>query len=221
MSEVLDVSLWPGELRPGRVLDEGLLRRCLAGCGRGVRVYEGCRLVPADRIRVGDFSQIDEGVKVFAGQGVTLGRHVHLAFGAAILGGGTCDIGDFAGISAGCHIITGSEDIHGGLTNPTVPEEFRTVRRERVSIGAHALIFSGALVLPGVTVGEGAVVGAGAVVHRNLDAWTVYAGNPLVCVGTRDRERVEWAARRLLDAEASAVEGIRSIVGEVPNPRVV
>lgn len=202
MSEGSDVRFLPPELMPGRLLDEALLRRCLAACGRGVRVYEGCRMVPADRIRVGDYSQIDEGVRVFAGQGVTLGRHVHLAFGTAILGGGTCEIGDFAGISAGCRIITGSEEIHDGLTNPTIPAEFRRVRRGRVAIGAHALIFAGAIVLPGVTVGEGAVVGAGSVVHRDLDPWAVYAGRPLVSVGMRDRSTIEAAARRLLESEA-------------------
>jgi acetyltransferase-like isoleucine patch superfamily enzyme len=202
-----DGGSWPKELRSGRLIDETVLRRYLAACGRGVRVYEGCRLVPVDRIHLGDYSQIDEGVRVFAGQGVIVGRHVHLAFGAAILGGGSCEIGDFAGVSPGCHIITGSEEIHGVLTNPTVPEAFRSVRRGRVSIGPHALIFAGAIILPGVTVGEGAVVSAGAVVHRDLDPWSIYAGMPLVCVGTRDKAAIEAAAERLVEVETEAVNG--------------
>jgi acetyltransferase-like isoleucine patch superfamily enzyme len=202
-----DDGAWPKELRSGSLLDETLLRRYLAACGRGVRVYEGCRLVPADRIHLGDYSQIDEGVRVFAGQGVNLGRHVHLAFGAVILGGGTCEIGDFAGLSPGCQIITGSEEIHGGLTNPTVPEAVRSVKRGRVIIGPHALIFAGAIILPGVTVGEGAVVSAGAVVHRDLDPWSIYAGMPLVCVGTRDKAPIEAAAKRLVEVETEAVNG--------------
>jgi acetyltransferase-like isoleucine patch superfamily enzyme len=207
VNERQDDGASPKEFRSGRLLDETVLHRYLGSCGRGVRVYEGCRLVPTDRIHLGDYSQIDEGVRVFAGQGVTMGRHVHLAFGAAILGGGTCEIGDFVGVSPGCKIITGSEDIHCGLTNPTVPEGLRFVRRGRVTIGSHALIFAGAILLPGVKVGEGAVVGAGAVVHRDLDPWSIYAGMPLVCVGTRDRAAIEAAAQSLVEAEATAMNG--------------
>ena len=202
-----DDGAWPKELRSGRLLDQTVLHRYLAGCGRGVRVYEGCRLVPADRIHLGDYSQIDEGVRVFAGQGVIVGRHVHLAFGAAILGGGACEIGDFAGVSPGCQIITGSEEIHGGLTNPTVPEAFRSVRRGRVTIGPHALSCAGAILLPGVTVGEGAVVSAGAVVHRDLAPWSIYAGFPLVCVGTRNKTAIEAAVKQLVEAEAAVMNG--------------
>ncbi len=208
----------PDELRAGRLLDESALQMCLAGCGRGVRVYQGCRLVPPDRIRLGDYSQIDEGVRVFAGHGVTLGRHVHLAFGSAILGGGTCEIGDFVGVSPGCHIITGSENIHGGLTNPTIPEPFRSVGRGRVTIGPHALIFAGAIILPGVTIGEGAVVGAGAIVHRDLDPWSIYAGTPLVCVGTRDKAAIEASARQLAEAGSAAMNRDQGCLKTTQNP---
>ena len=36
----------------------------------------------------------------------------------------------------------------------------------------------GASILPGVTIGEGAVVGAASVVTRDVEPWTVVAGNP-------------------------------------------
>jgi galactoside O-acetyltransferase len=190
MKRDLDETALPRELRSGNLLDNGVLKSALQGCGVGVRVYEGCRLVPPDRIRLGDFSQIDEGVRVFAGEGVRIGRHVHLAFGCCVGGGGRCEIGDYAGISTGVRIITGSEEIEGGLTNPTIPEDLRRVRRSQVVIGRHALLFAGVIVLPGVTIGEGAVVAAGSVVHRNLEGWRIYAGNPLVCVGVRKREPI-------------------------------
>jgi UDP-2-acetamido-3-amino-2,3-dideoxy-glucuronate N-acetyltransferase len=41
-----------------------------------------------------------------------------------------------------------------------------------------ASIGSGTVVLCGVTIGEGALVGAGSVVTRDVDAYTVVAGNP-------------------------------------------
>ena len=182
----------PGVLVPGEVLN-----RVLRACGSDVKVYRGCRLSPPDRISIGDRAQIDEQVRIYAGEGVVIGRHVHFAFLSSISGGGTCEIGEFAGIGAGVRLLTGSEEIHGGLTNPTVPQEFRTVRRARTVVGAHALVFTNSVVLPGVTVGEGAVVAAGSVVHRDLAPWGIYAGNPLVQVGVRDREPILAAAAAL------------------------
>lgn len=187
---------WMGT-EPGELLDLAALETSLAACGRGVRVYRGCRLVPGKRIKLGDFTQVDEGVRVFAGEGVEVGRHVHLALDCVISGGGRCVIGDHAGISGGVRIVTGTEEIEGGLTNPTVPEDLRRVRRAETRIGAHALLFTGVIVLPGVSIGEGAVVAAGSVVHRDLEGWRIYAGSPLVCVGVRERGPILDAASKL------------------------
>jgi galactoside O-acetyltransferase len=143
--------------------------------------------------------QIDEGVFIFAGQGVVIGHCVHLAVGSSISGGGECVIGDFAGIGAGVRLLTGTEEIdRGGLTNPTVPPELRTVRRGRVEIGAHALVLTNSVVLPDITIGEGAVVGAGSVVHHDLKPWGIYAGTPLVQVGVREAEPVLKKAQEAL-----------------------
>ncbi len=194
----------PPELRPGNCLDPESLRPHLAGCGEGVRVFRGCRIIGAERVRIGHASQIDEGVFLFAGEGLDIGCHVHFAHGSAVLGGGTCRIGDFVGIGSGVRLVTGSEDVGGeGLTNPTVPPAFRSVRRGRLVIGDHAVIFTGSSILPGVTVGEGAVVAAGSIVHRDLKPWTIYAGTPLTVVGVRPRERILDWARRVLAGEVA------------------
>jgi galactoside O-acetyltransferase len=187
------------ELSAARLLPLETLQKQLQACGQGVKVYSGCRLYPPDRICVGDFSQIDEGVRIYAGLGVTIGRHVHLAFDCSISGGGQCVIKDFAGLGAGVRLITGSENVDGsGLTNPTVPEALRRVERGQVVIGAHAVVFTNTIVLPGVTVGEGAVVSAGSVVHRDLKPWCVYAGSPLVQVGIRPKDDILRLAGELV-----------------------
>ncbi len=189
------------EFSPGQTVSIETLQQHLKWCGRNVSIYHGCRLVGGANIEIGDFTQIDEGVRIFAGLGVRIGRHVHLAFDSSISGGGECVIDDFAGIAVGVRLITGSEGLHGGLTNPTIPSEFRLVSRSKVVIGPHALIFTNAIILPGVTVGEGAVVSAGAVVHRNLKPWSIYAGFPLVQVGIRDSAAILEKARQLLENE--------------------
>lgn len=168
-----------------------VLRLHLGACGDSVRVFRGCRLVGATRIRLGQRSQIDESVFLFAGEGIDIGAYVHIAAGAVIFGGGSCRLGDFAGIGSAVRLVTGTEEVRGlGLTNPTVPVEFRLVRRSHIEVGAHAVVFTGSIVLPGVIIGEGAVVAAGSIVHHDLKPWGIYAGNPLTCVGIRPKERV-------------------------------
>jgi maltose O-acetyltransferase len=54
------------------------------------------------------------------------------------------------------------------------------VIRDRVWIGYRAII------LPGITIGEGAVVGAGAVVTKDVEAFSIVAGNPARKIGERN-----------------------------------
>jgi maltose O-acetyltransferase len=52
-------------------------------------------------------------------------------------------------------------------------------------IGDWAWVGERAMVLPGRTVGRGAIVGAGAVVTRDVEPYTIVAGNPARVVGDR------------------------------------
>lgn len=189
----------PPELSPPGLLALDDLRRGLRSCGKGVKVFRGCRIFPPGQVSLADNTQIDEGVWLLAGAGtIEVGRHVHFAFGSSVSGGGDCRIGDFAGIAAGVRLITGSEVADGsGLTNPTIPPTYRAVRRGRIEIGPHALVFTGTVVLPDVEIGAGAVVSAGCVVHRSLRAWGIYAGNPLIQVGVRPADRVLELAQKV------------------------
>jgi len=54
-----------------------------------------------------------------------------------------------------------------------------------ITIDNMAWIAAGAFVSPGIKVGEGAVVGACAVVTKDVEPWTVVAGNPARVVKKR------------------------------------
>jgi galactoside O-acetyltransferase len=186
----------PSAFRTGALLTDAELRRWLKKSGHDVKVHTNSRIFPSERVEIGDFSQLDEGVFIYAGRGVRVGSHVHLAHAVTISGGGECVIEDFAGIGIGVRLVTGTEEVNaGGLTNPTIPKAWRKVSRGRVHVGEHALVFTGSIVLPNVTIGVGAVVSAGSLVHRDLKPWGIYAGNPLVQIGTRDAAPVIAAAR--------------------------
>ena len=166
-------------------------------------IYEGARIV-GDRARlsVGALSQIDDFVFCYIGETCSIGRNVHVASFCSIIGGGKLVLEDFSGLSAGCRLVTGSDDFTGPwMTNPTVPSEFTHVIRSVIRIGKHAVLGTNVTVLPGVTIGEGATVGAGAIVRKDLEPWTIYAGTNPKPVGKRDGEAIQALEARYLARE--------------------
>ena len=78
-------------------------------------------------------------------------------------------IGEKTCIGDGVKVLTGTH----AVTDPT----FALVTAP-VTIGDDCWIATSATLLPGVNVGDGAVVGACAVVTRDVEPWSIAAGNP-------------------------------------------
>lgn len=163
----------------------------LARCGTDVTIYELVRVVAPGNVTIGDHVIVDDFVFLDGGQRLDIGSYTHIAAYTSIMGGSTCVIGDFVGLSAGTRVVTGTDRFDGsGLTNPTIPDEFRSVHRGVVTIGNHVLTGANTVVLPDVTIGEGAVVGAGSVVTKDLPPWTVCVGSPARPIKDRPSERI-------------------------------
>ena len=142
------------------------------------KIYELAKIVNRECLVIGEYSQIDDFVFINAGERTEIGRFVHIGSFCSVIGGGKFYMEDFTGLSAGCRIITGSDDfMGGGLTNPTVPSKYSNVNKSFVRIKKHSIIGTNAIIFPGVTIGEGAAVGAGCIVRKDLEPWTVYAGH--------------------------------------------
>jgi acetyltransferase-like isoleucine patch superfamily enzyme len=162
-------------------------------------IYPQAKIVHQENFAIGDFSQIDDFVFINAGEETVIGRYVHISSFCSVIGGGRFFMEDFSGLSAGCRIITGSDDFGGGaLTNPTVPAAYTSVTKSFVRIGRHAIIGTNAVIFPGVTIGEGAAVGAGCIVRKDLDPWTIYAGYDCRRVKDRPSEKIKELEQRLL-----------------------
>ncbi len=147
--------------------------------GENVRIFPGAKIVGAEYLEIGSNVIIDDFVFIQVTEPSYIGNYVHIASFTSITGGGEFKINDFCGLASGTRVITGSDDFLGsGLTNPTVPQEFRSVTRSHVTLHKHSIIGANAVIFPGVTIGEGCAVGAGSIVTKNLDAWSVYAGTP-------------------------------------------
>ncbi|HAT77317.1 MAG TPA: hypothetical protein DCS17_01840 [Flavobacterium sp.] len=59
-------------------------------------------------------------------------------------------------------------------------------RIEEITIGDNVFLGAGAIILPGVNVGDGAIIGAGSIVTKDIDPYTVVAGNPAKFMCTVD-----------------------------------
>jgi putative colanic acid biosynthesis acetyltransferase WcaF len=63
-----------------------------------------------------------------------------------------------------------------------------------IIIGEDAFIGARAFVMPGIEIGAGAILGACAVATKDLDPWTIYAGNPAKPVKKRAMKSAPPAA---------------------------
>ncbi|TSD85136.1 putative colanic acid biosynthesis acetyltransferase [Mycobacterium sp. KBS0706] len=109
---------------------------------------------------------------------LTVGRHAVIAPRATCYNVAPITIGDFAMVSQGAHLCTGTHDV----------DDARFPLRARpIIVNPQAWVAAEAFVGPGVTVGEGAVLGARGVAFRDLDAWTIHAGNPARLIRARTR----------------------------------
>jgi putative colanic acid biosynthesis acetyltransferase WcaF len=82
---------------------------------------------------------------------------------------GPVTLGRRVSVSQHAHLCAGSHD----YTRPDLP-----LTRPPVTIEDDAWIAADAFVGPGVTVGRGAILGARGVAVKDLEPWTIYAGNP-------------------------------------------
>jgi galactoside O-acetyltransferase len=160
----------------------------VAHLGDGAVIFPWARILNPERLSLGDHSTIDDFAFLNAGVGTRIGRYVHIAAHASVIGGGELEIGDYAVLATGCRVLTATDTYAGGARMSThLPDDFRNVRREKVVIGTDAFVGANAVVMPGVTIGEGAVAGAGAVVTGDLQPWTVHVGAPARFLQDRPR----------------------------------
>jgi putative colanic acid biosynthesis acetyltransferase WcaF len=89
-------------------------------------------------------------------------------------------------VSLGCYALVSQGATLCGGTHDIDQEDFQ-LKVAPIVIADHAWIAARAFVGPGVTVNEGAVLGACGVSFHDLEAWTVFAGNPAKKIRMRRR----------------------------------
>jgi len=141
-------------------------------CLRSWRVF----LLRLFGARVGTGCVIHPSCQIWAPWNLEMGNYVCLSHNVDCYTVAPVRIGDKVCVSQRTFICTASHDI----THPDNILICQPIRIDRfVWIAAQAFVG------PGVTIGEGGVVGACAVVTRDVEPWTVVAGNPARVIGKR------------------------------------
>lgn len=129
------------------------------------------------RIQIGRGAAVHMGC-FFTGRRITIGNRAIINRCCYLDGRGGIFIGTDVSISPECYLVSLTHDSQ----DPFFAATAKPIRVEnRVWIGVRALI------LPGVIVGEGAVIGAGSIVTRNVEPFTITAGNPARKIGERSK----------------------------------
>ncbi len=145
---------------PSRTLRKLYLRGWLGGLGQGTSVQMNCQFLNGRKIHFGARNVINLG-SLFDGRkfSIRTGDDVSIGPEAAIL------------------------NLGHDPQSPVFAD-----RGGDVIIGHHVWIGFRAVILPGVKIGDGAVVAASSVVTKDVDAYTIVAGNPARKIGERNRD---------------------------------
>jgi acetyltransferase-like isoleucine patch superfamily enzyme len=135
------------------------------------------------RVSIRGTVQIHRGTRVF----VHDGGHLEIGTRSYINDCSTVTCFEHIKIGSGCSISWNTNILDTNAHEVVVQGAVRP-RSQRVTIGDHVWIGTGATVLAGVTIGDGAVVAAGSVVTSEVPSGSLAAGNPARVV----REDVSW-----------------------------
>lgn len=142
--------------------------------------------VRGSRIVIGPHSVIDSFVKVKPAGGagdLVIGSHCVINSGCVLYTGHGIQMGDHVAVAANCTFAPVNhayQDRHRLIREQGfLPSKGGIVIEDDVWIGANVVLLDGAVLR------RGCVVGAGSIVRGELDAYGIYAGQPLVKRGER------------------------------------
>lgn len=131
-------------------------------------------------IEVGENSVIWAGNKITDSFRLKLGRNSIIGPSNVFLSRGGVTIGNNVNISGYSFFISQQHDLQGANFLRTTYGEIEI--KDRVWVATNCTI------MPGVTIHKGAVIAAGAVVTKDVEPWTVVAGNPAKPISIRAKQ---------------------------------
>lgn len=178
----------------GRIGERSKLKRCKASIG--VHISDTGKVSPAgppQHIVIGRHTQLHCILQTFTQEAqIDIGAHVFIGPDTRIWAHNSIKIGHRALIAHGVNILDSNshslsaKDRHEeylSVINASSDRNCINVDMKPVIIGEDVWIGFGACILKGVTIGQGAIIAAQSVVTKDVESFTIVAGNPARPVG--------------------------------------
>lgn len=129
----------------------------------------------------------------------SVGRYTYISARSSAI---YASIGNFCSVAANVSIGGGAHMLDGVSTSPVFNkgrnifgENFAEIEfspYKTTNIGNDVWIGNRAMIMQGVTIGDGAVIGAGSIVTKDVEPYTIVAGNPARVIRKRfDEQTIE------------------------------
>jgi acetyltransferase-like isoleucine patch superfamily enzyme len=182
-----------------------LLPYLLGGSGKGLMVERGCSFRQGEKIRLGDFVALDEGVGIIVkgrnssivlGNNVAIGRSsllvaksayieissgVNISSFCRIATESSVEIGESTLIAAYSYIGPGNHSLNNETDKPLIERSMEL--KNGTKIGKNCWIGAGSIILDGVTLEDNVVVGANSLVKDSFASGSIVGGTPARVIG--------------------------------------
>lgn len=157
--------------------------------GNNVKISNDVILNNPQNITIGNDVRIDSHCILIAGKDtkIIIGNNIHISAGCYFFGGGgNIIMEDYTGTSSRTVIYTASDDYTDGfMTNPTVDEKYKKIKKGDVILRKHTIVGSGCTILPAVTLEFATSVGAHSLVNKSSKPFDLLCGSPAKFVKKR------------------------------------
>lgn len=159
--------------------------------GHHVLISRKASIYSPEKISLGNYVRVDD-FCILTGE-IELGNFIHISAYTAMYGKYGIEMEDYTGLSPHCLVFSASDDFSGNyLISPMPPEQYTNVTGGKVTIKRFVQVGAGSIILPCVTLHEGVAVGALSLVKKDLDAWSIFAGNPLRFIKQREKGLLKY-----------------------------
>jgi len=154
--------------------------------GKNVFISRKASIYNPENTSIGNNVRIDD-FCLLSGE-IILRDFIHISAYSALYGKHGIIMEEYTGLSPRCIIFSDSDDFGGDfLISPMSPKKYTNVMGGLVTIKRFSQIGAGSIIMPNLTIGEGVAVGAMSLVKKNLNEWSIYAGNPLKFIKQRKK----------------------------------
>jgi acetyltransferase-like isoleucine patch superfamily enzyme len=153
----------------------------LKSFGKGVQISPNVTIIGAKNIQIGDNVRIDDYTIISAKEGyLKLASNIHI--------GGQCYLGCGGGIEISRNVnIAQGVKIYSKINDYINVSEKHKIIKGKVKISSNVIVGSNSVILGRCKISLGTTVGALSLVKKDLNPWSVYAGNPVRFIKKRKK----------------------------------